>query len=340
MLVIDGVRYKLWTPKDEEKEFHPLIKEHSKEIFGEDSLYFDVKHKLISRSGIGSIPDAYVISLSKPYDWYIVEIELASHRVYEHIVPQISKFISGIENLRSQREVRDVLYKEITQDKVLKACVQKMIHPEEIHRFLSSLVSKSPRIAIIIDEVTDEVREASKALKKLGETEVVEFKTFVREDAPNVHAHLFEPISGPTKISPPIKKVEERKLPEHYESWEKMLAWVNDNTKDVVKELTKSILKLGEVTHSPLGRYYCFYRGKRSTKSRFVCFNLTKKALKVRIRTEPRTFKDTQKWTGDKIYKGWFFHHGLGQEREFKVTNKEQIDYAMELIKQSYELAK
>lgn len=63
MLLIDGVTYKLWTPKDEEKEFHPMIKEHSKEIFGEKSLYFDVKHVLKSKSGIGSIPDAYVITL-------------------------------------------------------------------------------------------------------------------------------------------------------------------------------------------------------------------------------------------------------------------------------------
>jgi len=89
MLVIDGVKYKLWTPKDEEKEFHPMIKEHSKEIFGEDSLYFDVKHKLKSKSGIGSIPDAYVIKLSKPYQWYVVENELASHPVYDHIVRHV-----------------------------------------------------------------------------------------------------------------------------------------------------------------------------------------------------------------------------------------------------------
>ena len=67
MLVIDGVKYRLWTPEDEEKEFHPMIREHHKEIFGEDSVYSDVKHKLKSKSGIGSIPDAYVISLSKPY---------------------------------------------------------------------------------------------------------------------------------------------------------------------------------------------------------------------------------------------------------------------------------
>jgi len=194
MLIIDGVKYKLWTPKDEEGEFHPMIKDHSKEIFGKDSIYFDVKHKLRSSAKIGSIPDAYVICLSKPHTWYIVENELATHRVYDHIVPQISKFISGIENFRSQREVRDVLYQMITRDRILKARVEKKIHPEEIHHFLTSILSNPPKIAIIIDEITGEVKEASKHLRKLGDTKVVEFKTFVREGAESVRAHLFEPL--------------------------------------------------------------------------------------------------------------------------------------------------
>ena len=194
MLLIDGVKYKLWTPEDEENEFHPMIKEHSKQIFGTDSVYFDLKHKLKSKSGIASIPDAYVITLSKPYEWYIVENELASHPVYSHIFPQISKFISGIDNLKSQRDIISILDKEIMRDEVLKAIVETKIHPEETHRFLSSLISKPPRIAIIIDQETEEVKEAIRALKKLGHVEVVEFKTFVREDAENVHAHLFAPI--------------------------------------------------------------------------------------------------------------------------------------------------
>ena len=95
MLVIDGVKYKLWTPKDEEKEFHPMIKEYFKDIFGEDCIYFDVKQKLKSRAGIGSIPDAYVIKLSKPYEWYVIENELASHPIYDHIVKQLTKFMNG-----------------------------------------------------------------------------------------------------------------------------------------------------------------------------------------------------------------------------------------------------
>jgi predicted transport protein len=62
---------------------------------------------------------------------------------------------------------------------------------------------------------------------------------------------------------------------------------------------------------------------------------LTKNEVKVRIRTDPTTFKDPRKWTGDRIYKGWFFKHG--QEREFRIASKSQIDYSIGLIEQSYE---
>ena len=96
-------------------------------------------------------------------------------------------------------------------------------------------------------------------------------------------------------------------------------------------------MELGDVTHKPLGRFYCFYKGKPSTKSIFAALMLRKNALKVRIRTDPSTFQDPQKWTGDKVYKGWFFKSG--EEREFEISRKEQINYAIELIKHSYKIS-
>ena len=251
----------------------------------------------------------------------------------------MSRFISGIENLRSQREIRDVLYNEIIRDRVLKATVEKDIYPEEIHRFLSSLVSKSPRIALIIDEVTAEVREASRALKRLAETKIVEFKTYVREDAENVHAHLFEPLRIPSKI-PEIKEREgKRELPEHRQSWEKRLQWVDDKTKKLVEELSNRISELEGVNGKPMKRWYAFYRGEPHSKSRFAVLLLTKHKIRVRIRADPTTFRDPERLVKEHVYAKWFFHHGKGQEREFPITDKEQIDYALKLIKQSYELA-
>jgi predicted transport protein len=116
-----------------------------------------------------------------------------------------------------------------------------------------------------------------------------------------------------------------------------MLAWVSDNVKELVNILGERVAEFGDVNRAVHGRYLCFYRGKPSVKSIFAAFLLTKKALKARIRTDPSTFRDPQKWTGDKIYKGWFFKQG--QEREFKIFSKDQLSYAIELIKQSYEIS-
>ena len=61
MLLIDGVKYHEWTPKSEE-EFERIVNEHASEMFGDNSKYIDKKLKLQSLSGIGSIPDGYVIT--------------------------------------------------------------------------------------------------------------------------------------------------------------------------------------------------------------------------------------------------------------------------------------
>ncbi len=70
--------------------------------------------------------------------------------------------------------------------------------------------------------------------------------------------------------------------------------------------------------------------------SLFVVLLLKKKEIKVRIRADPQSFKDEKNWT--RSYKGWFFKRG--EEREFSITSEQQFFYAMELIRQSYELAK
>jgi predicted transport protein len=327
MLIIDGVKYNLWTPKDEEKQFHPIVREHSKEVFGEKSLYFDVKHVLKTASGIGSIPDAYVINLSKPPEWYVVENELASHPAYDHIAKQLMKFINGIENQNAKNQILDMLYDKISEEGALKATVKKMTESDDIHHFLAKLLSIPPRIVIVIDQKTPEVEEACRALNY--QTDIVEFKTYIRENAESVHAHLFDPLSGIIKPTPPLH-------PPKHESWEEKLARVDENVREIAMTLTTRIEQLGNVSHRPTGPDYVFFRETSGKKIGFTGLFLTKPALKVRIRTDPTTFKDPKKWTGDKEYH-WFFKVG---EKEFKITGKDQIDYAMELIKQSFQLAK
>jgi hypothetical protein len=191
MLILDGVKYNVWTPKDEEKEFHPMVREHSKEIFGENSIYFDVKLLLKSSSGIGSIPDAYAINF-KPNEWYVIENELSTHPIFDHVVKQLTKFINGLENQNARTQILDMLYEEINRDGVLKATVKESIDTDDIYHYLSKLLSSPPRIVIIIDEKLPELDEACRVLKY--HTDIIEFKTYAREDAENVRIFQFEPL--------------------------------------------------------------------------------------------------------------------------------------------------
>lgn len=197
-MLIDGARYKLWTPQNE-AVLEDIVKEHAKDIFGEDSIYFDIKQKIKSSAGIGSIPDGYVITLGDTPRWYIVEVELSSHPLFEHIVPQMTKFSMAINDLNTQRAIVDAMYSEIKNNVVKQALVLSKIGAREIHEFLSGLISSLPILVIVIEEKTKELEEVCTSLPL--KTEVVEFRTFEREGVGlAVHAHVFEPIWKPVLV--------------------------------------------------------------------------------------------------------------------------------------------
>jgi len=263
MLIIDGARYNLWIPEDETREFQPIVKEHSKEIFGRDTVYFDISVTLRSLAGLAAKPDGFVIDLGKN-EWYIVEVELSKHNPYDHIVNQLTRFVNAIDNPRIKNNVVETLYDEIDGNRLLRTYIEEKI-TGDIHHWLSKLLFQTPKIVIVIEEKTGDVTEACKILMRNFETFIIEFKTFVRENAENVHAHLFEPLYTVEEISEKGRKEVEgkRPLPKHYESWEKMLEWVDKDIRDIVNVLTVEIpSSLGkEITETIHGRYKCFYKG-------------------------------------------------------------------------------
>lgn len=195
MLSIDNVRYRLWVPDDEEK-FSQFVIEHIKDIFGSDSEYFDLKRKIRSRGGIGSIPDGYVITFRGKPRWYVVELEISSHSLYDHMVPQLHKFISGLNNPKSRKGLVEAFYSLIDEEKVRRSRFEDKIGSGEVYRFISSLITDDdPTLVIVIDEKTRDLQDICETLSRSLETKVVEFKTFEREDVGlGVRAHLFEPL--------------------------------------------------------------------------------------------------------------------------------------------------
>jgi hypothetical protein len=190
VLLIDGIKYKPWKPK-EEKQLEESVREHYSQIFGENSLYFDIKPELRSKSGIGSKPDGIVIIFDKPA-FYVVENERAEHGVHDHIVTQISKFNSAFKKPETRQKIVDTLYFAITNDPFKQIFVRSKVK-DELYKFLSDLInSRPPTVVIIIDELLDELEDAVDELPL--ESKIVQFQTFVREDADAVRAYLFEPL--------------------------------------------------------------------------------------------------------------------------------------------------
>ncbi len=191
MLLIDGVKYQEWEISNED-ELEQMVIEHAQDIFGENSIYFDKKQKLKSLAGVGSIPDGLVIMFGSVPQWHIVEVELSSHDPYSHIVPQVDRFINGIDNQNTRNKLVDTLYNVINSDELLRRETRQAIGlDKDIHKFLADLITTPPTITIIIEKDTDQLEEA---LRKYPQKKVVEFQTFKRVGAEAVHAHLFEPI--------------------------------------------------------------------------------------------------------------------------------------------------
>ena len=107
---------------------------------------------------------------------------------------QVGKFINGIKNPVTQKNIIDTIYQEITGSKISKVEVEEAIGSGEIHKFLTDLISLPPILTIVIEKRTQELEEAINLLK-YSPIKIVEFQTFTRERVGlNVHAHLFEPL--------------------------------------------------------------------------------------------------------------------------------------------------
>jgi hypothetical protein len=202
MLLIDGVKYKEYIPKNED-EFERVIKEHAQEIFGEKSAYFDLKKKLTTKAGVGSIPDGYALTYDDIPRGYIVEIELARHG-FDHVAIQERKLQRVRNNPKSLKEILNFLYENISKNSKLVETIKNNTKSVELHKFLSDVFERSPDLLIIVDKESPEISEAIEE-----DTHVIEFRTYISEKGESRHVHLFEPLGSATLIDTKMKFLED-----------------------------------------------------------------------------------------------------------------------------------
>jgi len=189
ILLMDGIRFYLQKYACE-KDLEKNIIEHHKDIFGEDSLYFD-KQTIETQARLRARTDGFVISLDLK-EWYVLEVELAKHDVSNHIVPQITKFSIAYENPETRKKLVKAFENDINKNPK-KRLMFELKGIKEVYKFLSNIIDSEPVIVIPIDEKRSS--DIERICKKLRfATKIIEFKTFTRENAPTIHAHLFEPL--------------------------------------------------------------------------------------------------------------------------------------------------
>jgi len=198
ILLIDRDKYKEWNPRSED-ELEQLVVSHSKDIFGENTEYFNLKKRLESFFGKSRIPDGYVVEFGDNAAWHIVEIEMSNHPLDTHIREQVNDFITATHQVISANRLKIVneIYNYIYSNQNLLDRIENLVKPKEIHWFLSNLIlNKAPSLTVIIEKKTENIEEQLKASLRYSPINVLEFCTYKQTDEQK-HAHLFESLFLP-----------------------------------------------------------------------------------------------------------------------------------------------
>ena len=206
VILIDGVRYLPYIPQDE-KELEDAVVEHSENIFGENTIYLDIKKKLKSEIGKGTIPDGYLLDIPNKKLW-LVEIELSTHQEFDHIAKQIMNFNSALGNYRTRQRLATIIREYIESDPILFNKAQNLgLDKNHAYEFLLNKIidpsyqSQNTQVYVVIDKKTDKIVSA---LNVVNPTPLLlELQTFVRESVGNlsVHLHLMDTIQIQKKIT-------------------------------------------------------------------------------------------------------------------------------------------
>lgn len=182
MLSVNGSKYYISIPKIEKDDLENKAKEYFKDIFGQNSYYFE-KFKLTTPAGVGSIPDGYVLTFNDNNEsakLYIIEYELSNKPgIDDHVGAQTNKFISALNSSSTMHKIVDTFISEI--------------HDSSLHQYVWQAVSrKRYTVVIIIDSKNQKLIESFANFKE--QPIILEFETYKSDDS---EVYVFECVDVP-----------------------------------------------------------------------------------------------------------------------------------------------
>lgn len=176
ILIKDGAKYFQTNFHGKELEFEKVVFTQYKHLFGDNAILF-TKKKIQTATNIGTIPDAFIIDFEKE-KWFIIEVEISNHDVYSHIVPQLTKFSSALNNPQTRKQLTKFFESEIRTDATKNALLLSN-GKTEVFKTVSEIVDSNPELIIIIEQQHDELSSIFNSLP--FKTKINVFKTFTQD---------------------------------------------------------------------------------------------------------------------------------------------------------------
>ena len=250
-----------------EDDFEKEIIDNYKLFFGNKTIFIDTKKKMKTRIG-NAIPDGFLFDLTDIKDpaFYIVEVELSKHSFYEHIFPQITKFI-GFINSQNYDTLITKIWEKVQEDEALK---EQFGNIKELYKFIKDTMANNCNILLVIDDFKPELAEMNSVYQEWNKlVKQICIKKFKNKEE---IMYDVEPEFRDIEDTHPCDDTEELVTNEDFH-----LANKNDIVKSIYSEIKTNLLKTNPVLVFNPQKYYISI--KSNTNFAFLKF----KKQKIRV---------------------------------------------------------
>jgi len=244
-----------------EDDFEKVIKTNYKTLFGQKTIYLDLKNKIDSKSLGGSIPDGILFDLEDKDDiqFYLIEVELAKHSFFNHIFPQITKFFAFYKNMTSRNNLIERLFSFIKNDPKLEEEFRRQLGKKELYKSIKDSIENNFNILLILDDTKPELDEIQETYTdtwdKLVKIEVLNVYTLnnnvLFKLTPDFKAMELSPIS-----------IEQEKRRDYDETFH--LEGSKDEIRSIYFKVKEHIQKLDPKIEFNIQKYYISIKKKKN----------------------------------------------------------------------------
>ena len=154
-----------------EDELKKMVVENADYFFGQSS-FFLAKELISDKDGFEKITDGLAVDIANR-KWFLVNVALAKHNVWSHIVPQAVKQLVSAEQSTTKLLIIELIMQLLREDNnIMKKFngagygnVKEGVFENEARGVLEEIFGKSPVIEIPIDSISNDLWSWTETLK-------------------------------------------------------------------------------------------------------------------------------------------------------------------------------